>query len=457
MSTTEVSEKTEAPKGLGWKLFSFFSKLDLQRFALIITVLLSLQVLFGVFVPAGTREDLYSLYFAKAVIVRFLGYLGIVNWAIGLFRTLYVHRTGAIKQALRKRPWIPIFAVLLFWSLLMISRAVDKNLAFFGAAYRFEGFLSYLAYAGILLNASMIRSEKKITALFAVTAVSSGILAALTLMRELLGMSFIMFRAGQVYDYSGTFINSNHYGYYLCVTLAVLAGAFLTAKKLWSKIVLGLIFALNTSVLLLNGSFGSFFAALVGLILLFVLFVIRRGFKGAWQLLIPIGAFLILSVVLSGEKLLADIMEFGNITADAFGSSRGMLWKKTVAIILNNPVFGVGTDNIQLYLVNNIPHNEFLQIASTLGFPGLLLYLAALVSLFAAAMKNLKKLGDCAVIAGTAVFVYGVSSFVGISIPVATYQLFLYLGLLNSWFLNRDLTSLNEEALKALSDKQEAV
>ena len=108
---------------------------------------------------------------------------------------------------------------------------------------------------------------------------------------------------------------------------------------------------------------------------------------------------------------------------------------------------GVGTDNIQLYISNEIPHNEYLQIAANLGIPGIALWLAALLSCFAFAVKNLKKLSGGALVAGMAVLVYCVSAFVGISIPVTTYQLFLFAGMLTGWFKKRDETALNEKIM----------
>ncbi|MBO4384416.1 MAG: O-antigen ligase family protein [Clostridia bacterium] len=451
----ETTIEKNAPKGLGWKIFSVLGKPDTQLFALVIAILLALQVLFGIFESTPSNIELTTLFFGKTVVVRLLGYLGLVNWAVGFYCRMFVHRGKAVRYTVKKRPWALLFAILLFWALLMIRFASDKRLAVFGSAYRYEGYLSYLAYAGIFLNASLIKDEKYRKILFSSVAVSSALLAGLTLIKELAGVSFIMNRYSLVYAYSATFINSNHYGYYLCVSMTVIAGAFMTVKKLWAKIALGLCFAVNTVVLLLNGSIGPYIAAAAGLLMLLVFFMIRRGFKKAWPIFFIIGAFILLSVVISGQKIINDIMGLGRITDDSFGSIRGVLWKKTVETILKHPITGVGTDNVQLYIGLSIPHNEYLQIAANLGFPGIILYLSALAAMLAAAMKNLKKLGDGALIAGTAAFVYGISAFVGISIPIATYQLFLYLGLLDGWFRARDDAALNAMALEAIRNRQE--
>ena len=117
---------------------------------------------------------------------------------------------------------------------------------------------------------------------------------------------------------------------------------------------------------------------------------------------------------------------------------------------------GIGTDNVQLYIGNEIPHNEYLQIAANLGFPGLALYLSALVSLAIGLIKNLKKLSDCTILAFIALITYCISAFVGISIPVAAFQLFLFLGLLNGWYRSRDDETMNKEAMEEINSAKEA-
>ena len=96
-------------------------------------------------------------------------------------------------------------------------------------------------------------------------------------------------------------------------------------------------------------------------------------------------------------------------------------------------------------------------MAANHGFPGLALYLAALIACFLAVLKNLKKLSDGAVVCGMAVLVYCISAFVGISLPIATYQLFCFWGLLTGWFKARDEITMSEQAIAELQKKLEAI
>ena len=457
-SATNKVSKVSNQQGIILKLFLIFSKIDTEKISLIILVLLSIQVLMGTFLNALSHSDLIALYFGKTVIIRFLGYIGIVIGLIDIFCKSFVYRKQTILGTFVKRPWNGLFVILLFWEFLGIVIAKNKNLAFFGTTYRYEGYLSYLAYVGIFACAAQIKSEKYRKILLFVTSITSTLLACLTIMKEIAKCSFIMDRNGQVGAYSATFINSNHYGYYLCVSMIVIAGLFLIVKKTSLKVLLGGCFTINLFVLLYNKSLGPYIALFIGLIVLFVFSWIRDGFKKSWPVLILVGIFIVASVLINGHKMVNDLNLFakqtGNLinvissndssseeiqqAVNKIGSSRGALWNKTIQIISEHPIFGVGTDNVQLYINDQIPHNEYLQICANNGIPGVLLYVSGLLTIFIYAIKNLKRISSGVLVSGMAVLVYCLSAFVGISIPIATYQLFFFLGLLEGWFKNKD-------------------
>ncbi|MBO4217678.1 MAG: O-antigen ligase family protein, partial [Clostridia bacterium] len=467
------TKKVKADAGL--RLFMFLSKADTQLISMIIMLMLSAQVLFGVFEKTASQPDLFALYYGKALVIRLLGYLGLANWVIDFYCRVFIHREKAVKWTFLKRPWTGFFAALLFWSMFSILAATDINLAVFGGAYRYEGFASYLAYAGIFACASLIRTDKYRKTVFGSVAVCSSLLAIFALLKDLAQWTFLMNRSGSVNAFSGTFINSNHYGYYICVSICVTAGLYMMVEKWWSKLLCGAGFALNTVVLLYNRSLGPYIAATAGLIILAVFILIRRGIKKTLPLLILVAVFAGLSFAVNGHKVLNDLGAFakeagevvsnigsgetdtqeGQHAIDYIGNYRGALWKTTFDVMLKHPVIGVGADNVQLYIGNAIPHNEYLQVGANLGFVGLALYLASLVSCFAFSIKNLIKMSDGALVAGVATIVYCASAFVGISIPVATYQLFFFMGLLTGWFKDRDDAAMNTLAIEELEKKQE--
>jgi len=226
-------------------------------------------------------------------------------------------------------------------------------------------------------------------------------------------------------------------------------------------------------VMLYNGSLGPYLAIAIGLVFFFIFNWLRKGFKKTWPILILVIIFIVFSLFVNGHKMLNDLnlitkqttsvidvigsggadTQEGQQAIDTIGSNRGVIWKNTIKTMLEHPVIGVGTDNVQRYIDNQIPHNEYLQVGANLGIPGLIMYLAALATCFAYMIKNLKRISDETFIVGIAALVYCVSAFVGISIPVATYQLFLFLGLLVGWFKHRDDERMNEEALKMFNNQ----
>ena len=467
-----MTNKPSIPNGTGWKLFSFLSKIDTQNVSIVVIVLLSLQVLMGLFLRAPNQTELVALYFGKTVVIRLLGYIGIVVAIIDFYCKVYIHREKCLKWTFLKRPWNGLFVIILLWALLVgIGVSEDRNLAFFGGAFRYEGYLSYLAYAGIFISAAQIREEKYRKIIMVITTVTSTLLAIITILRDLAKWSFLMYRNGQVGDFSATFINSNHYGYYLCFSMLIIAGLFMVTEKLHWKIVCGVCFTINLIVMLYNRSLGPYIAISIGLVVFLVFNWIRKGFNKTWPILILVVIFIVFSLFIDGHKMLDDLgliiqqttnvidvigsggagSQEGQHAIDTIGSSRGVLWKNTIKTIIEHPIVGVGTDSIQLYIDNNIPHNEYLQVGANLGIPGLVVYLAALIAYM---IKNTKKISDGTLIVGIAAFVYCVSAFFGISIPVATYQLFLFLGLLVGWFKHRDEERMNEEALYLLQNKE---
>ncbi len=461
----------------GPELYRTLSKIDTQLVSLVLLCLLSVQVLTGVFKSVITDYDMFAYCSDKATVIRLLGYLGLANWLVDTACKASLHHRRIWKWILWKRPWTGLLAAFLLWALLTVSAAQDMKLAFYGGPFRYEGFLSYVAYAGIFLSAALIREDRYRKAIFVTVSAVSALLAGMTLLRERLGATLLLERNGHFGTYSGTFGNSNHYGYYLCVSMIVIAGLFLMAKSVWGKIGAGVCFTLNLIVLLYNSSLGPYLAIAVGLAALFAISWIRSGFRKTWPLLILVALFVAFSFLINNHKVLNDldliqqqtgsaieVLQSGGIATpegeqiiDSYGSRRGVLWKKTIQVFLEHPVTGVGTDNVQLHIGNSIPHNEYLQIAANNGFPGIALYLAALISCLIASLRNLKKLSDGAVIAGAAVLVYGVSAFVGISLTVATYQLFCFWGLLTGWFKARDDVRMNEEAIAELQAKMEAL
>jgi O-antigen ligase len=86
-------------------------------------------------------------------------------------------------------------------------------------------------------------------------------------------------------------------------------------------------------------------------------------------------------LVLTPDSFINRLSTVSSYEDDASATNRLELWGIATDLIKRNPVFGVGPNNFLRYAYNS-QHNAYLQTASELGIPGLLLYLAILGSGF---------------------------------------------------------------------------
>ena len=457
-------------------IYTPFSKVHTSEIAFLLILLLVCQPFFGIFTDSSSSSGIVATFFGKATIVRFIGIVGLFNAFIDYYCKRFIYRKKYWDKTFLKNAWTGLLAILLIIAFLSALFSQRKSVAFLGDAYRYEGFISYLAYAGIFATASLLNDEKKKKNLLVILVSVSMVLAFFTILKDLFGVQNIIRTGGRVLDWSGTFINSNHYGYYLAVSMAVSIGLYQDSDKWYKKLIYGIIFLTNTFVLAKNTSYGPFLAILFGFILYAVLYIIRNGFKESWYLLILFALFIGLSFLVN-NKLSTDIVktfsEFLHISESIGegigsgdidsatdgvngGSGRFALWKATIKIMLKYPIFGCGPENIQ-YIIGNygvtpmsIPHNEVLQIGANMGIPAMLVYVTAIIWFGVVAIKNVKKLSNTALITGCAAATYLASSLVGVPMTITTCFLFLTLGLLNSWFKEKNQEDLTKELLESI-------
>ena len=97
--------------------------------------------------------------------------------------------------------------------------------------------------------------------------------------------------------------------------------------------------------------------------------------------------------------------------------------------IKERPLLGYGPDSDVIALTGtDRPHNEFIQHALFLGIPALIMYIAALVTLFLHQIKHLRKLNYTVLIAAGVVIGYLAGSITGNTMFYTTYYFFMMLG-----------------------------
>ncbi len=477
-------------KSKSLNVYGILSRIDFQIVAFLVLLFIAVQPLYGIFYVVMDNMDLTALFYAKSGVIRVAGYVGIIAAICNAYCKTVENGREYLKKKLLSNVWNGLFLAFMLWAVITTITSKNTYYAVYGYSYRFEGLVSYFGYAGIYLCGSMIRDEKKRNFVYDVAISASVLLAVVTLISESGTANIVLLeRNSWVSAYSGTFINPNHYGYYLCVALMLCTGRMVDTKKLLAKACYLVAFALNMYVLCFNNSFGPVLALLIALPVFFIVYTVKGGIKKSWQYLLFMVIFVYMcanvndqAVLISAKAALEDFKElttalFGITWPEAvevnqvasvgrsglsllpkifsldevveemdisqadlgkLGSGRIEIWRAGLQLWKENPVFGVGIDNstYQMSFIiysYDVIHNEYIQIMAELGTPGILFYLSAHVSLFFRNLRRLKKLSGAAFTAVGAVAVYMISAFFGVSIPFTESFLFLCLGMCNGY------------------------
>lgn len=265
--------------------------------------------------------------------------------------------------------------------------------------------LLYLSYgAFFIMTADYIRSRKQIKMFF-------WIVFAVALIESTIGLLQYI-ASGAIVPASGTYVNPNHFAGLLLLVLPLFLGylTYLWTKKAerrsrWDK---SIKFAVSTPLLILfsisfmavsmilsqsRGAIFSFAASIV----VFAALISRH--KNRIPIKWLIGVFFIIIVLYSLWIGLDPVIEkFSAYEEDL--PKRTYIWKDTIDIIKDFPIFGAGLGNFGLAytlykkeaswpLMYNHAHNDYLELAAETGLIGLILVLWAIIAFSRKAAENL--------------------------------------------------------------------
>ncbi len=349
-----------------------------------------------------------------------VGFLGVY---LTILRSLKVNfgRQLTLKDRL---PQLMLSAMLL-WSLLASFHARNYYHAFIGESYSHEGFLTYVAYAGVYgMTLFLVRDDllKKLMIVF--TGVGT-ILSILTIF-QYAGYHVEAFSAYM--RLAGIFHNTNHFGYYLVLVSLCASGLSLVSQQLVGKVVYQVCFMLILSALILNNTFGAYLGVLAGVCAIAVIFSIWKR-RCSVKFFIPLMLAMFTTVMVNQttglvannfnvlesdvEKIVTESEDSGNA-----GSFRWALWVAAMDFIAQEPLLGHGPDNLdenyaQVGITMLKPHNEYIQHAACLGIPALIFYLVALMMIYVNAYLHRMTLTPLTVVALCVVSGYLVSALFG--------------------------------------------
>lgn len=333
-----------------------------------------------------------------------------------------------------------ILLCLLSWAILSTAFSENFRLSLHGSEYRHDGLISYIAYTGLFF-CGYISNEKQIFLKALNWFVwTSSLLAFLML----IDIEYIN-RLFTFHPNSAVFYNINHFAYYLC--MAIMSSVALYMIKNNSdpqRKQFMLCFIVLVASLVKNRSFGPYLAVVAGIffILVSVILYNRNYIK---DIVIIISIFAITSLIMNilygviGVEIIKLISGINDIiqeteTAGKAGSGRWEIWTHGLKFITEKPIFGYGPENLGArYLAEGIshdrPHNEFIQIAASLGVPALIFYLLALLRNFSTLFINRKSLTITIITLNAIIVAYLVSSFFGNTMFYTSPFYFMLLGI----------------------------
>lgn len=334
-----------------------------------------------------------------------------------------------IKEYIKTHIWDTCFFMMLVWCTISAFLAEYREISLWGAGTRRSGLLSFYIYASFYLFGRLLANTKRfkhILYLFLFGAV----IQQFIILSGLLGLGGWL---------SGTFINTNHCGYFLSMTVFTMAGLIYLENNKILKFFEYVFLGMDIFCLVMNDTFGSYLAVAFGLVFMIIIYWLRyKNIK--LDVIMAVVLFVVVSFVtdrgtgivrnnlgVTGRDVTGIVQEKDDM--NMAGSGRWKIWKDSVKLIKETPVFGCGADTSDLYM-NNISHNEILQYTMENGFPAIICYLSGLIILFVSKIKKIGQLSEREMICGCAVFAYLISSLFGIIIFSAVTFFWLLLGIL---------------------------
>ena len=339
--------------------------------------------------------------------------------------------------------------LLVFYALIIISTifSTNKVKAFIGEDNRYEGFFTLTAYFLTYYCAKYYFDYNKKLKYFAIATVLIASIIGILQYYNIFPLYYIFNIPFKESFASSTFGNRNFFGSFVAITVPLFMGLYIIKNK---KIYL------VTSIIAFWGMLASMtrssWLGLVVATILGIIYIVKNYNKEILKrtIHIIIGFIIIFIFVLTpppfitnniGQNSLSnrfsdlgeDVESFMNGSADGIdiaGSGRIHIWKLTLKGIAAQPLIGPGPDNLVDGLSHNLPyecleyvdkynaffdkaHNEYLQIAATIGIPALIVYLAFVAQILEK-QKNLFK-DNASFIFTISIISYFVQAFLNIS------------------------------------------
>lgn len=336
--------------------------------------------------------------------------------------------------------------------LISVIKSNDFILGLSGSAFRNEGVITLALYY-VLTLFSRERGEYSNLKYVLVSATFVSVIGIFQKYGvDVLPRSFISENWNNI-AYS-TIGNPNFLGSYLVLVLPIAMYEYVGLKKWYGIPIYGLIFFCLLATMSRGPWLGAMFAfgSFAFLMWKYGKFDLKR-----FSALVVLSLSLILLFnITSNGALLSRFKTIGNDIGEVVsggenieqaGSYRMFIWIRSFELVKQNPIWGVGIEQLGYAFIDNYSddmiqqfgyvgyidraHNEYLHIAVSSGIPSLLLYLIFLMLVLRAGWINLSK-NSMLIPVYSAVLGYLLQAFFNISVVSVAYLFWIYLGFLVS-------------------------
>lgn len=343
--------------------------------------------------------------------------------------------------------------IFIYLATLMLStfNSLEISISIWGSPEREEGLLAICAYIIIfILTKRYYKFNKKHLYLFIIASTIVSLYGTLQyfgfdpIPKDYLRGSW----SGRAYSTMG---NPNFLGAYLVLVLPIVIYSYIKTKRNVFLLCTSLIY-FSLLCTMTRGSWIGFGFSL--LIIVFFSFKHKGDRTNIYILIAILSIATIMFNFISDNYFISRFISiFGDFKTtidmetgyEKSGAGRMFIWNKTLVILKDYPLFGVGIDNLYLEFNNRFgkeifetfgynvlvdkAHNEYLHIAVTTGIPSLVIYLVFLREIIKKGLYNINSHITVLPIL-TSVIGYLVQAFFNISVVSVSFLLWIFLGIL---------------------------
>lgn len=357
-----------------------------------------------------------------------------------------------------------LMPIILFMAAILMSALFSDYIkqAFLGAYLRYEGALAYIAYfVTFYFSCILIDDNREIYKIFKFILVFAFIISIYSIL-QYFGIEFLPrdeVRKEWIFVSFGTVGNPNFLGSYLSIVFPISVCLYIEEKRKAQNIILLILSLVLYSAIVCTKTRSVWLGTSSSLLILFIIYFkkIHLYFKKISVLVLTfILAAMLLNAVHNGmisNRFNSIISDYKAIVSDDenklhAGSERIFIWHRTMEYIFDNPLLGSGPDTfdkvfnmsqeeaLKYFGSSNIyvdkAHNEYLQIAVTMGFPALMFYISFLGMLVYRTVLNIRNGKNTTITVGLfcGMLAYIIQAFFNISVVSVAPLYWSVLGLL---------------------------